>query len=108
MKQLKRLSRTELLELLLEQTQRVETLELELEEARQQLQDRTLKMEKAGDLAQAALAINGVMEAAQQAAQQYLDSIAAMQSRTQLQCEELLQQAQEEAKMIRDHAENKE
>lgn len=79
-KKLKSLSRAELLELLLEQTRQTEQLQEQVQQLQAQLEDRNLKMEKTGNLAQAVLEINGVMEAAQAAAQQYIDSIIAMEA----------------------------
>lgn len=92
-KKLSRLSRTELLELLLAQTMETERLQRELEETRRQLEDRNLKLSQAGDLAQAALAVNGVFEAAQEAARQYLENIAAMEEETRIRCRQLLEEA---------------
>ena len=69
-KELKRLTRAELLEMLLAQTQESERLRERLETAQAKLADRDLKIAQSGDLAQAALAVNGVMEAAQAAAKQ--------------------------------------
>ena len=74
-KDLKRLRRDELLEMLIAQSKRTEQLERELEEARAALQSRDIFLEEAGSIAEAALRINGVFEAAQAAAQQYLDNI---------------------------------
>lgn len=74
-KELKKLSRAELLEMLLEQTRRVETLQKELEQKNAMLEDRRLKEEEAGSIAHAALALNKVFEAAQAAADQYLYNI---------------------------------
>ena len=99
-KDLKRLNRTELLELLLEQTRVREELESRLAQAEEKLAERQLQMEKAGDLAHAVLEINGVMAAAQKAADQYLDNARAMEARTKRRCEELLAQAQEQADRI--------
>ena len=96
-KELKRLSRSELLELLLEQTRERERLEKRLEEAERKLEDRQLQLEKAGDIAQAALAINGVMEAAQAAARQYLENIERMERTTRQRCDEMLIKASLEA-----------
>ena len=70
-KDLKRLRRDELLEMLIAQSKRTEQLERELEEARAALQSRDIFLEEAGSIAEAALRINGVFEAAQAAAQQY-------------------------------------
>ena len=74
-KDLKRLRRDELLEMLIAQSKRTEQLERELEEARAALQSRDIFLEETGSIAEAALRINGVFEAAQAAAQQYLDNI---------------------------------
>jgi hypothetical protein len=74
-KDLKRLRRDELLEMLIAQSKRTEQLERELDEARAALQSRDIFLEETGSIAEAALRINGVFEAAQAAAQQYLDNI---------------------------------
>ena len=47
----------------------------ELAEARQQLEERRIMTEEAGSIAEAALRINRVFEAAQAAADQYLENI---------------------------------
>lgn len=74
-KELRRLSRTDLLEMLLEQSKEVQRLQQELEETKQKLKDRRLMEKEAGSIAEAALRINKVFEAAQQAADQYLENI---------------------------------
>lgn len=77
-KELKKLSRAELLELLLEQTRKVERLEEELEQKKQELEDKRITIANAGSLAEAALALNGVIMAAQKAADQYMYNIKKM------------------------------
>ena len=74
-KELRRLSRTDLLEMLLEQSKEVQRLQQELEKTKQKLEDRRLMEKEAGSIAEAALRINKVFEAAQQAADQYLENI---------------------------------
>ena len=74
-KQLKKLSRRELLEMLILQTRKVENLEKQLEEANRKLADKRLLVENAGSLAEAVMKLNGVFEAAEKAAQQYVDNI---------------------------------
>ena len=74
-KELRRLSRTDLLEMLLEQSKEVQRLQQEREETKQKLEDRRLMEQEAGSIAEAALRINKVFEAAQQAADQYLENI---------------------------------
>jgi hypothetical protein len=74
-KELKKLSRRELLEILIMQSKRVEKLELQLAEANRKLEDRRIRLEKVGSIAEAALVLNNVFEAAQRAAEQYLENV---------------------------------
>ncbi|MBR6826154.1 MAG: hypothetical protein IKM59_06360 [Oscillospiraceae bacterium] len=74
-KELKSLSRGDILELLLAQTERVEQLEKELEEANARAEARDIMIEKSGTLAEAAMEINRVWQAADQAAAQYLGNV---------------------------------
>ncbi len=99
-KDLKKLSRTELLELLLVQTRETDRLREQLRRTEEALTQRQLKISEAGNLAQAVLAVNGVMEAAQAAAQQYLDNIAALEAQTKARCSQMLEQARQEASRI--------
>lgn len=103
-KQLKKLSRAELLELLLEQTREVENLRQKLTKAEALLSDRHIRVLEAGDLAHAVLAVNGVMEAAQAAAQQYLDNMVTMEEETRCKCDRMLEEARKEATRIREGA----
>lgn len=100
-KELKRLSRAELLELLLMQTRESEHLKMQLEEAKRELADREIRIREAGNLADATLAVNGVLESAQKAAQQYLDNIARMEQETKLRCQQMLLDASGEAEKIK-------
>ena len=77
-KDLKRLRRDELLEMLIAQSKRMEQMQEELDAARAALNDRAILLEEAGSIAEASLRINGVFEAAQAAAQQYLENIRRM------------------------------
>ena len=71
-KELRRLRREDLLQLLIGQQKQIEDLTAALESAEAALADRKLRMEKAGSIAEAALQLNGVFEAAQKAADEYL------------------------------------
>ncbi len=77
-KELRRLSRSELLEMLIAQTEESRQLKIKLERAEAQLRDRRIAVEKAGSLAEAALQLNRVFEAADKAAQQYLENVRLM------------------------------
>ncbi|MBQ7779408.1 MAG: DNA repair protein [Clostridia bacterium] len=77
-KDLKKLSRKELLELLLEQTRRVNYLQEKLAAAERQLANRSITASEAGSIAEAALKLNGVFEAAEAAASQYIVNVKRM------------------------------
>ncbi len=74
-KELKRLSRAELLQLLLDKTREAERLKAELEETKIQLESREILLQDTGSIAEAALKLSGVFETAQQAADLYLENI---------------------------------
>lgn len=74
-RELKRLRRSDLLEILLDVSRENEQLKQALSDARSQLADRTIRMESAGSIAEAALQLNGVFEATQNACEQYLENI---------------------------------
>lgn len=74
-KELKRLSRAELLELLIDQVKENELLRTRLAGAEARLDSRMLEIEDAGTLAEAAMRLNAVFASADAAAKQYLDII---------------------------------
>lgn len=74
-KKLSKLSRKELLERMLAQSKRIDQLEQQLAQAQQALENRRIVAGEAGSIAEAALKLNQVFEAAQQAADQYLLSV---------------------------------
>lgn len=81
-KELRKLKRVELLELLVEQATEMEKLRQELDEARQALEQRELMIANCGSMAEAALRINEVFAAADRAARDYLNSVRAMHQPT--------------------------
>ena len=73
--ELRKLSRKDLLELLISVGRERDDLQAELDKTKAALEDRKLCIEQAGSLADAALRLNGVFESAQAAARQYLENI---------------------------------
>ena len=59
-KELRRLSRSELLALLLEQVEENERLQQENNDLKNQIEDRIIKIQQTGSIAEAALKLNGV------------------------------------------------
>lgn len=78
-KELKKLKRMELLELLVDQAAEMDSLKKQLEETKAALESREFRLKETGSIAQAALEINEVFAAAQRAAQDYLDNIRRME-----------------------------
>ena len=74
-RELQHLSRTELLELLIAQMEENALLKLQLKSAMAQLEHKNIEILKAGSLAEAALELNGIFQAADAAAKQYLDNV---------------------------------
>lgn len=74
-KEMKKLSRTDLLRIVVRQQEQIERLEQENAKLQQQLTDRILVCERTGNIAQAALELSRIFELAQQAADQYLESV---------------------------------
>ena len=74
-KDLHKLGKTDLLTLIYKQEKQIQKLTKEIEDLNQQLENRTIQMKEAGSIAEASLKINKIFEAAQQAADEYLESI---------------------------------
>ncbi len=79
-KEVKKLKRTELLEMLIEQTEENEKLKSANEALREQLAQRTITLENAGSIAQAALQVTKIFSEAQDSADRYLESIRAKEA----------------------------
>ena len=77
-KELRKLSRSDLLELLISQTEENRVLKSRVDQMQDQLLDRRIAVDKAGSIAEASLQLNGVFQAAEKAAQQYLENIQRM------------------------------
>ena len=96
-KDLKKLNRYQLLELLVMQTERADKLQRKLEEAEKQLSRQDIRMMMMGSIAEASLHLNGVFEATQDAADMYLE---AAKIRAEEEADRIIRAAQEQAKEI--------
>lgn len=99
-KELKKLKRADLLEMLLMQSKENDALQAKLDEALAKLQQRQIQINTAGSIAQAALAINGVFEAAQNAGAQYLENIERLSREQESICSWMIADSQEKAAQI--------
>lgn len=94
--------RTELIEIIYALKQSETTLEAQKAALEAQLAERTLRLEQAGSIAEAALSLNHVFEAAQQAADDYLVSAEAAKA----EAEKLLEETRQQCEAMRRDAEN--
>lgn len=92
-KELQKLRRGDLLEILLELSKENDSLVWKLEEKnleikglRTKLADRKIELQKAGTIAEASFKLNGVLEAAESAAQQYLDNLQRLHEKEEYLC----------------------
>ncbi len=74
-RELRKMSRLDLLEVLLTQSREIEKLKSEIEVLNRKIDDRDIVMSHSGSIAEASLVINNVFEAAQKAADQYVNSV---------------------------------
>lgn len=88
-KELKKLGRADLLELLVAQSRENEELRSQVAKLQSQLAERKLIMDNAGSIAEAALQLNGVFDAAQNACAQYVTSIESLYSRQKQVCSKM-------------------
>ena len=108
---LKKLNRRELLKILVAQQKVIESLNDQLQQCQEALNNKQIQIEKAGSLAEASLALNQVIEHAQQAADQYLLNLQTKEEEMKQKeaevlawCEDMKRCTKEECeRMIRDY-----
>lgn len=112
-RELKKISRIQLLEMLLTQSRELEQLRGELKQAQAELSNRRINLQESGNIAEAALKLNGVFESAQAAAEQYIQNVTEsyrtiaercnqMEAETQAKCQKMIQEAESEAARLWD------
>lgn len=95
-KELKKLSRAELLEMLIAQSKKLSRVEEELKTAQKELRRREIAITTSGTLAEASMKLSGIFEAADKAAEQYLESF----RRKETQADRIIAEAQAKADAI--------
>ena len=107
-KELRKLSRFQLLELLVIQTARADQLQEQLEQAQKQLDDKEIRMTVIGSIAEATVQFTGIMENAQKTADMYLASvekrIEEMEAEARARADAMVEQARMEALRIQKEA----
>ena len=112
-RQLQKASRADLLKLLLEERKETEALREQLSQAQEQLQQRQITIDQSGTLAEAALKLSGIFDAAETACQYYTENIRnlsgrqeeicrTMERESREKCDRMLEQAKQMAKVYWD------
>ena len=99
-KEFKRLSRAQLIEIIYQLQLNQEKLTEENERLKAALEDKRLRLEQAGNIAEAALIMNDVFRNAQNAAEQYLAEIQTILAQTEAERQKILADAEAEAQAI--------
>lgn len=96
-KELKKISRKELLELMLKQAERIKDLETELDKVNRELENKKLKIKESGSIAEASLKLNDMFESAQKSIDEYILNVEENMRKKE---EAILKEAQKEKRRI--------
>jgi cell division septum initiation protein DivIVA len=99
-KEFKRLSRAQLIEIIYQLQLQTDNLTEQNNELKKELADKRLRINEAGNIANASLAINNCFQSAQAAADQYLDEIRAIRDEAEEQKNMILSEARARAAEI--------
>ena len=105
-KEFKRLNRAQLIEIIYQLQLQLDKANEEKQELEQKLADKRLRLDKAGNIADAALEINDCFRSAQKAADLYLNEIKAIHEETKAEQQRIIALAQAEAEAIIADAKN--
>ena len=106
-KEMRRLSRADLLEMLIDQSAELQSVREKLSAAEAALTRREIAIDTAGSIAEAALQLNGIFEAAQASSQQYVENIRLLSERQEAVCAQREQESRERAERMVAEAEKK-
>ena len=99
-KEFKRLSRAQLIDIIYKLQLELDKVNEEKQELESKLADKRLRLQSAGNIAEAALEINDCFRSAQNAAEQYLNEIKAIREETDTERQRILKEAKAEAEAI--------
>lgn len=99
-KELRRLSRADLLEMLIAQSEELREVKERLKTAETALASRVIEINTAGSIAEASLRLNGVFEAAQAACEQYIENVRLLSERSQMICRQMEKESRQQAEQL--------
>ena len=99
-KELKRLSRRELVDIIYQMKKNEQLLQDEITALQESLQDKRLHLSTAGSIAEAAVSITNIFSSAQTAAELYLQEISCMKQDAEIECVKMINEAKQQAAEI--------
>ena len=106
-RELRKLSRSDLLEMLVDLSEEHNLVKQQLKAAEEKLNNRQIMIDNAGSIAEAALQLNGVFEAAEAASEQYMESLRSLSQRQDEICRRIEWECREQAKRRLEEVERK-
>ena len=103
-RELRKASRRELLQLLVEEKRENDMLRDQLQQLRQQLDKRQLQLDQSGTLAEAALKLSGIFDAAESACQYYTENIRTLSARQEEICRKMEQETRDKCDRMLEQA----
>ena len=94
-KELRHLSRKELLEILIDQTKEITSLRDTVQKLENELTERRITIAESGSLAEASLKLNGLFADADKAAKQYLENAGLIEEEAREKADEIVAEAEE-------------
>lgn len=99
-KELKRLSRRELVEIIYQLKKNEQEMQEKLDAMQQEIEDKRIKISNAGSIADAATSITELFNISQTTADIYLQEIVAMKEETKKECEQMIAEANQKVDNI--------
>jgi membrane protein involved in colicin uptake len=96
-REIRHLSKTELLSIIRDQEQELQQAKQQAEELRRQLEEKRIHLEKCGSIAEASLEMNQVFQTAQAAADQYLSEVREKRDGMDAEIKQMLTEAKQKA-----------
>ena len=106
-KELRHLNRKELLEILIDQTKKINLLREKVQGLESELNERKIAITESGSMAEASLKLNGVFAAADKAAQQYLENARMNEAESRRLLEETREKTEAESSRLLEEAREK-
>ena len=103
-RELRKASRRELLQLLVEEKRENDMLRDQLQQMRLQLDKRQLQLDQSGTLAEAALKLSGIFDAAESACQYYTENIRTLSGRQEEICRKMEQETRDKCDRMLEQA----